>query len=56
MNQQDQQSSEKLDRCESRARFWKETVPPLAKGIEAFFWRIAWFTVFVFVLRMLLTQ
>jgi hypothetical protein len=29
---------------------WNRVIVPMAKGLEAFFWRVAWFTLFVTVL------
>ena len=29
---------------------WNRIIVPMARGFEAFFWRIAWFTLFVTIL------
>lgn len=29
---------------------WNRVIVPMAQGLEAFFWRVAWFTLFVTVL------
>ncbi len=43
-----------VERQEARKRHWNDIVIPTAQALEAFLWRVAWFAVFVFVLRMLL--
>ena len=51
MNQQDQhQPSANADRREAREHFWKTVVVPTAKGLEHFFWNLAWFAVIVMLL------
>ena len=30
--------------------FWKDIIRPAAGELESFFWRVAWFTILIFVL------
>lgn len=45
MTHQDQKHSSPTDRQEAREHFWSTIVVPTAKGLERFFWNLAWFTV-----------
>jgi hypothetical protein len=36
-----------LDPQSDREQFWKTYVVPSAKGLEAFFWNVAWFALIV---------
>jgi len=56
MNEHDQQSGDALARQEARKRHWNDIVIPTAQALEAFLWRVAWFTVFLYLLRMFLTK
>lgn len=50
MTQQDQQAIAASERRVAREHFWKTIVVPTAKGLEHFFWCLAWFTVIVLLL------
>ena len=37
----------RASRSEERILFWKEVVWPTARALEAFFWKLLWFIVFI---------
>jgi hypothetical protein len=47
MTQQDQKHSSRTERQEAREHFWNTIVVPTARGLESFFWNLAWFTVVI---------
>jgi hypothetical protein len=49
MNEQDQQPSANSERREAREHFWNTIVFPTARGLEQFFWNLAWFALLAFV-------